>query len=142
VICAGGIGAEGVLLAGWFTSRVRKARVELSVGPQSEADASMPGAGDGTSVTGWPSAAPMGKGQIAAFEFDAPPATFKIRREKTLLVAEVSGDDDGEVVNRVRLPPEAPGRLLALELKLLAGQDELYAAAVQAAVKLLPKSGS
>jgi len=45
-------------------------------------------------------------------------------------------------VNRLRLPPEAPGRLLALELKLLAGQDELYAAAVQAAVKLLPKGRS
>ncbi len=68
--------------------------------------------------------------------------TFTLRREKALLVADVRGDDDGEIVNRVRLPPEAPGRLLGLELKLLAGQDELYAAAVQAAVKLLPKNGS
>jgi len=142
VICAGAIGAEGVLLAGWFASRVRKSRVELLTGPEPESDSSMPGAGDGTSLTGCPSAAPLGRGQIAAFEFTAPPVTFTLRREKALLVADVRGDDDGEIVNRVRLPPETPGRLLGLELKLLAGQDELYAAAVQAAVKLLPKSGS
>jgi hypothetical protein len=52
-------------------------------------------------------------------------------------VAEVKGDDDGEVVQRMRLPPDTPGRLLALELKLLTGQDELYAAAAQAAARLL-----
>jgi glucose-6-phosphate dehydrogenase assembly protein OpcA len=142
VICAGAIGAEGVLLAGWFASRVRKARVELLSGPEPDRDSSMPGEGDGTSITGWPSAAPLGRGQITAFEFTAPPVTFTIRRDKAVLVAEVRGDDDGEVVNRLRLPPEMPGRLLGLELKLLAGQDELYAAAVQAALKLLPKSGS
>jgi len=142
VICAGGIGAEGVLLAGWFASRVKKARVELVTGREPEADATMPGAGDGTSITGLPSASPLGKGQIAAFEFTAPPATFSLRRDKLVLVAEVRGDDDGEIVQRMRLPPETPGRLLGLELKLLAGQDELYAAAVRAAVKLLPQSGS
>ena len=48
-----------------------------------------------------------------------------------------TGADRAPVVHRVRLPPETPGRLLGLELKLLAGQDEVYAAAVQAAVKLL-----
>jgi glucose-6-phosphate dehydrogenase assembly protein OpcA len=138
VICAGGIGAEGVLLAGWFSSRVKNARVELSVGPDPDVDSSMPGAGDGTSITGRPSAAPLGKGQIAIFELTAPSVTFTLRREKGVLVAEVRGDDDGEVVHRVRLPPETPGRLLGLELKLLSGQDELYAAAVQAAAKLLP----
>jgi len=141
VICAGGIGAESVLLGGWFASRVRKARVQLVTGPEPETDSSMPGAGDGTSATGWASAAPLGKGQIAAFEFTAPPVTFSLRREKAVLIAEVRGDDDGEVLHRVRVPPETPGRLLGLELKLLAGQDELYAAALQAAVKLLPKSG-
>ena len=51
----------------------------------------------------------------------------------------MKGDDDGYVAHRVRLPPETPGRLLGLELKLLAGVDELYAQAVQAAVKLLPQ---
>jgi len=40
-------------------------------------------------------------------------------------------------VSRVRLPPEAPGRLLSLELKLLSGVDERYAAAMQAGVRLL-----
>ena len=142
VICAGAIGAEGMLLAGWFASRVRKARVELAAGPEAETGSPMPGAGDGTSITGFPAAAPMGRGHIAAFEFVAPPTTFTLRREGAILVAEVRGDDDGEVLNRVRLPPEAPGRLLAMELKLLSGQDELYAAAVQAAVKLLPRSSS
>jgi len=142
VICAGGIGSEGVLLAGWFASRVKKARVELVTGREPEMDSAMPGAGDGTSITGLPSATPLGKGQIAVFEFTAPPASFTLRREKSVLVAEVRGDDDGEILHRLRLPPETPGRLLGLELKLLAGQDELYAAAVQAAVKLLPQSGS
>jgi len=142
VTCAGGIGAEGVLLAGWFASRVRKARVELVVGSDPETDSAAPGAGDGTSPTGWPSAAPLGKGEIAGLEITAPPVTFTLRRDKAVLIAEARGDDDGEVLHRVRLPPQTPGRLLALELKLLSGQDELYAAAVQAAVKLLPKSGS
>ena len=136
VVCAGDIGAEGVLLGGWFASRVKKARVEVVVGPEAEVDSSMPGGGDGTSITGLP--APLGKGQIAAFEFRSPRATFTIRREKMVLVAEVHGDDDGGVIHRVRLPPETPGRLLGLELKLLSGQDELYAAAVRAAVGLLP----
>jgi glucose-6-phosphate dehydrogenase assembly protein OpcA len=142
VICAGAIGAEGVLLAGWFASRVRKARVEIVTGPEGETDSAMPGAGDGAEVTGLPAAMPLGRGQIAGFEFTAPPATFTLRREKSVLVAEVRGDDDGEMVHRLRLPPETPGRLLAMELKLLAGHDELYAAAVQAAVKLLPRDGS
>lgn len=138
VICAGGIGAESVLLGGWFASRVKNARVEIVVGAEAEADPSMPGGGDGISITGWPAAAPLGKGQIAAFEFSAPPANFTLRREKMVLVAEVRGDDDGTVIHRVRLPPETPGRLLGLELKLLSGQDELYAASVRAAVRLLP----
>jgi glucose-6-phosphate dehydrogenase assembly protein OpcA len=138
VVCAGGIGAEGLLLGGWFASRVKKSRVDVVVGPDAEADSSMPGGGDGTSITGWPAAAPLGKGQIAAFEFATPRARFTIRREKMMLVAEVQGDDDGAVVHRARLPPETPGRLLGLELKLLSGQDELYAAAVRSAVKLLP----
>ena len=141
VVCAGGIGAEGALLAGWFASRVRNTRVELVSGPDAEADSYSPGEGDGTAATGWPAPAPLGKGHIAEFEFTAPPVTFALRREKAILAAEVRGDDDGEIVHRVRLPPEAPGRLLAVELKLLSGQDQLYAAAVQRAAALL-KRGS
>ena len=67
----------------------------------------------------------------------APPATFTLVREKDVLISQVKGDDDGFCAHRVRLPPEMPGRLLALELKLLSGRDELYAQAVQAASKLL-----
>jgi glucose-6-phosphate dehydrogenase assembly protein OpcA len=142
VVCAGDIGAEGALLGGWFASRVKKARVEIVAGADAEADSYVPGAGDGTAIAGHPAPAPLGKGHIASFEFRAPPATFVLRREKTILTAEVRGDDDGEVVHRVRLPPETPGRLLGLELKLLSGQDQLYAASVQRAVKLLPRSGA
>ena len=80
----------------------------------------------------------MGLGQVSLLEDVAPPATFTFRREKGILVAEVKGDDDGYCVHRVRLPHDTPGRLLSLELKLLAGVDELYAASVQAAAKLLP----
>ena len=142
VVCAGAIGAEGALLAGWFASRVRNARVELVAGPDAEAESYVPGEGDGTAMAGWPAPAPLGKGHIAAFEFTAPPVTFALRREKAILAAQVRGDDDGEVVHRVRLPPEAPGRLLAVELKVLSGQDELYAAAVQRAAALLAKRSS
>ena len=72
----------------------------------------------------------------------APPVTFALQRDKAILAAEVRGDDDGEIIHRVRLPPEAPGRLLAVELKLLSGQDSLYAAAVQRGAALLAKRGS
>jgi hypothetical protein len=92
-----------------------------------------------TVTTAIPRAAPMGLGHVALFEFVAPPATFTLRREKGLLLAEVKGDDDGAVVHRTRLPADAPGRLLGLELKLLAGVDDLYVAALQNAVKLLPQ---
>jgi hypothetical protein len=68
----------------------------------------------------------------------APPATITLVREKGLLLAQVRGDDDGYCAHRARLPPETPGRLLAEELKLLSGKDELYAQAAQAAAKLLP----
>lgn len=117
VTCLGAIGAEGVLLAGWLAARIRRAKVELVV--LQERDEASP------------------EGQIARFEFEAPPATFSLRREKGILVAEVRGDDDGELVHRVRVPLETPGRLLGLELKLLAGVDDLYAASVQAGVKIL-----
>src|SRR5262249_56388270 len=85
-----------------------------------------------------PGAAPIGLGHVSLFEFEAPPATFTFRRDKGLLIAEVKGDDDGYVAHRVRLPPETPGRLLGLELKLLAGIDDLYAQSVQAAGKRPP----
>ena len=93
-----------------------------------------------TMTTAIPRAAPMGLGHVALFEFEAPPATFTLRRDKGLLLAEVKGDDDGYIAHRMRLPPDTPGRLLGLELKLLTGVDELYTQAVQEAVKLLPKA--
>ena len=134
VVCAGAVGAEGLLLAGWMASRIT--RLDVSVAVQGDADDFE---AERTVVTAIPRAAPMALGHVALFEFEAPPATFTLRRDKGLLIAEVKGDDDGYVVHRIRLPPEAPGRLLGMELKLLAGVDELYAAAVQAAVKLLPQ---
>jgi glucose-6-phosphate dehydrogenase assembly protein OpcA len=134
VVCAGALGAEGLLLAGWMMTRIK--RIEASV--VAEGEAANPD-DESTTVTGIPRALPVGLGQVTLFEYVAPPATFTFRREKGILVAEVKGDDDGYVVHRVRLPPDTPGRLLSLELKLLAGVDELYAASLQAAVKLLPQ---
>ena len=142
VICAGAVGAEGALLGGWFASRVRKARVEVVAGGDAETGSYVPGEGDGTAITGYPAPAPLGRGHIAGFEFSAPPATFLLRRQRGILTAEVRGDDDGKVVHRVRLPLETPGRLLGLELKLVSGQDELYVAAVQRAVALLPRTAA
>ena len=139
VVCAGALGAEGLLLAGWMASRIK--RLQVSVEVRGDADdfdnESTVIAGIASTI---PHAAPMGLGHVALFEFQAPPATFALRREKGLLIAEVKGDDDGEVVHRIRLPPDSPGRLLGLELKLLAGVDELYAASVRAATKLLPQA--
>ncbi|MFN2546835.1 MAG: glucose-6-phosphate dehydrogenase assembly protein OpcA [Myxococcales bacterium] len=134
VVCAGAIGAEGLLLAGWMSSRIK--RLDTTVEVQGEADDFE---NETTVTTAIPRAAPIGLGHVALFEFEAPPATFNFRRDKGLLIAEVKGDDDGYVAHRVRLPPETPGRLLGLELKLLAGIDDLYAQSVQAAVKLLPQ---
>src|SRR5438874_4819340 len=134
VVCAGALGAEGLLLAGWISSRIK--RIEVSVEVHGDADDFD---NETTVTTAIPRAAPIGLGHVSLFEFQAPPATFTFRRDKALLIAEVKGDDDGYVAHRVRLPPETPGRLLGLELKLLAGVDELYAQAVQAAVKLLPQ---
>jgi glucose-6-phosphate dehydrogenase assembly protein OpcA len=130
VVCAGAVGAEGLLLLGWMQSRIKRLQVQIDAeGEPDEATEA--------TLTAIPRAAPMSVGQVKLLEFTAPPATFTLRREKGLLLANVKGDDDGYCVNRVRLPPETPGRLLALELKLLAGQDELYAQAAQAAAKLL-----
>jgi glucose-6-phosphate dehydrogenase assembly protein OpcA len=130
VVCAGEVGAEGLLLLGWMQSRIRRLQVEIHAEGQAEPD-------EAAHATAVPRAAPMGLGQVKTFEFVSPPATFTLRREKGLLFADVKGDDDGYCANRVRLPPETPGRLLALELKLLSGVDELYAQAAQAAAKLL-----
>jgi hypothetical protein len=84
-----------------------------------------------------PRAAPIALGHVCQLEFVAPPARFSFRRDKDILLAEVTGDDDGHVVHRARLPAETPGRLLGFELNLLSGQDELYSAAAQAAARLL-----
>lgn len=132
VTCAAAVGAEGALLAGWIASRVPRLRVQLVC------EGGCEGAPEDAAFDALHSA-PMTLGQVLRFEFTAPPANFSFRREKGILVAEVRGDDDGEVIHRVRLPPDAPGRLLGLELKLLSGRDELYAAAVQAGAKLVGK---
>jgi glucose-6-phosphate dehydrogenase assembly protein OpcA len=137
IVCAGGVGAEGALLGGWFASRVKRAEVELVAGASAEVDSPVPGAGDGTSVAAFPAAAPIARGQVIGFEIAAPPCQVQIRRERGILEAQVSGDDDGDVVHRMRIPPETPGRLLGIELKLLSGHDELYAQAALAAAKLL-----
>ena len=128
VVCAGAVGAEGLLLLGWMQSRIKRLQVEIHAEGEPEPD---------ETETAIPRAAPMGLGQVKLLEFTAPPATFALRREKGILFADVKGDDDGFCANRVRLPPETPGRLLALELTLLSGVDELYAQAAQAAAKLL-----
>ncbi|HZR08580.1 MAG TPA: hypothetical protein VFA79_08375, partial [Myxococcales bacterium] len=91
-------------------------------------------------LTPIPRAAPMGLGHVKLLEFTAPPATFTLHRDKGLLLAQVKGDDDGVCAHRVRLPPAVPGALLAFELKILSGRDELYAQAAQAAAKLLRES--
>jgi len=135
--CAGDVGAEGALLAGWFVSRVKRAKVELAVGAAPEVDSPVPGGGDGTPSEGFVATAPVGRGNVVELQFTAPPVTFTLRRERTILTAEVRGDDDGEIVHRVRLPLDTPGRLLSLELKLLSGRDELYAEAAQAAARLV-----
>ncbi|MGE5048806.1 MAG: glucose-6-phosphate dehydrogenase assembly protein OpcA [Deltaproteobacteria bacterium] len=130
VVCAGAVGAEGLLLLGWMQSRIPRLEVEIVAEGQPEPQTRRAGA--------IPHAAPIGLGDVSRLEFTAPPATFTLRRERGVLLAEVKGDDDGYVACRLRLPPDTPGRLLALELKLLSGQDELYAAAAQAAARLLP----
>jgi glucose-6-phosphate dehydrogenase assembly protein OpcA len=130
VVCAGAVGAEGLLLLGWLQSRVKRLQVDIRAEGEAEVDPCV-------SVSGIARAAPMSLGHVSLFEFEAAPATFTFRRENSILVAEVKGDDDGAVVHRTRLPSETPGRLLALELKLLSGQDELYSLSAQAAAKLL-----
>jgi glucose-6-phosphate dehydrogenase assembly protein OpcA len=131
VVCAGAVGAEGLLLLGWMQSRIKRLQVEIKAEGVVEED------GETVVPCAIPKPAPISLGHVCCFEFDAPPAKFTFRREKSILVAEVKGDDDGEVMQRMRLPADSPGQLLALELKLLTGQDELYAAAAQAAARLL-----
>jgi glucose-6-phosphate dehydrogenase assembly protein OpcA len=137
VTAAGQPGAEAALLAGWFASRVRKAKVELIAGPLPSPEQAAPLDLPPDLRADAVHAPPLSPGQVTSLVFEAPPATFTIHRERGILVAEVRGDDDGEVVHRVRLPAETPGRLLGLELKLLAGVDDLYAAALQVASRLV-----
>ncbi len=124
VTSLGAPGPEAALLAGWFASRVPKAKVELVAGPAASPQSDF-----------------LCPGDVQDLRFEAPPAVFTLRRDKGILVAQVKGDDDGVVLHRVRLPPDAPGRLLALELKLLAGQDGLYVAAVEQAARLVAHAG-
>ena len=132
VVCAGAVGAEGLLLLGWMQSRIKRLEVNIRAEGEPEDEEHTANRASGVARV-----APVSVGHVKLLEFEAAPATFTFRRERSILVAEVKGDDDGEVVHRTRLPPETPGRLLALELKLLSGQDDLYSASAQAASKLL-----
>ena len=163
-------GAEALLLAGWFQSRVKRAKVALVAGQNpaapalAEALAPVLHAVDGASFTAPPLSEPtpaaegsapteapvaahppleqVGLGQILELQFEAPPVEFVIQREKSgILEAQIRGDDDGEVVHRLRLTPETPGRLLLLELKLLHGIDEIYGAALEEAARFVSLRG-
>ena len=139
VVSAGQPGAEAALLAGWLASRLPRATVELEAGPEPTAEeAALPEGQTLQQQTGRGAVhpPPIKSGNVALIHLEAPPATFTIKRERGLLVADVQGDDDGYLVHRVRLPAETPGRLIGLELKLLAGLDELYAAAIKAGARL------
>ena len=131
VVCAGAVGAEGLLLLGWMQSRIRRLEVEIAAEGHAEPE------DPSQHSTPIPRAAPVGLGHVKLFELVAPPATITLVREKGILLAQVRGDDDGFCAHRLRLPPETPGRLLAAELRLLSGTDELYAQAAQLAAKLV-----
>ena len=138
-------GAEALLLAGWFQSRVKRAKVMLVAATEPVATAKAPETPNTPNTppnTPEPRASPLpppeppSPGQVVEFQFEAPPVEFVLRREKSgILEAQVRGDDDGELVHRLRLSPESPGRLLLLELKLLHGIDEIYAAALEEAAR-------
>jgi len=135
ITSAGAPGPEAALLAGWFASRVKRARVELETGPFPQET----GADSGSAVR----APPVHEGQVTRLDFEAAPAAFSIHRERDVLVAEVRGDDDGQIVQRLRLPAETPGKLLGMELSLLSGIDELYAAALREGARLsAPHAGA
>lgn len=123
--------AEAALLAGWFKSRVPRAEVALVSG------------GAGPSPSGaLPRAPECPDGGVAELRFEAAGAVFALRREGNNLTAHLGSGAGAELLHRVRLPPEAPGQLLGAELSLLAGQDELYAAAGAEAARLVAAAGS
>ncbi len=142
ITSAGPPGAEAMLLAGWFISRIRNVDVSIVVGPEPSPDSAPPPVSPQLEVSGSggkvnvvpPAPQRLLVGQIAALEFFAPPVTVALRREKNgILDAQVSGDDDGDVAHRLRLPAATPGSLLVQELKLLAGCDEVYASSLREA---------
>jgi glucose-6-phosphate dehydrogenase assembly protein OpcA len=142
ITTAGAAGAEALLLAGWFQSRLKRARVVIvqqavsQPGPAEAAETAAPGEAA-------PAPEASAEGAIVEVQFENPPVEFIIRREKNgILEAQVRGDDDGEVVHRARLPPESPGRVLLLELKLLHGIDEIYAAALEEAARFVVLRGA
>jgi len=145
ITTAGKPGAEAMLLAGWFLSRVKKVSVTVVEGAAPPPDSVPPPpspavapqveiSNSGARISPPPAPEPLLPGQIVELRFDAPPAIFLLRREKNgILDAQVSGDDDGEIAHRLRLPAATPGALLAHELKLLSGCDDVYAAALEEA---------
>src|SRR5205085_1077472 len=72
VVCAGAVGAEGLLLLGWLQSRIPRLKVEAHAEGQ-------PDAGDEPAqITAIPRAAPVALGHVSLLEFTAPPATFTL----------------------------------------------------------------
>ncbi len=116
---ADGPGAEAALLGGWLASRLSGVRVTFAAETTGSATAS---------------ATP---GALTGLMLDAPPARFSFRAEKNLICADVTGDDDGPTSHWGTLHPAELGRLLAYELQLFAGRDEVYEFALRAAAKLV-----
>src|SRR5437879_8031344 len=87
VVCAGAIGAEGLLLLGWMQSRIK--RLEIKVEVQGDADDFD---NETTVTTAIPRAAPIGLGHVSLFEYEAAPATFTFPRDKALLIPGGYGD--------------------------------------------------
>ncbi len=136
ITTAGAPGAEALLLAGWFQSRIKRARVALAQQPIPAPVEPAPLSAEPATGEALPVTEGVLQGAVVEVQFEAPPVEFVIRREKNgILEAQVLGDDDGEVVHRTRLPPESPGRVLLLELKMLQGIDEIYAAALEEAAR-------
>ena len=138
ITTAGPAGAEALLLAGWFQSRIKRARVVLAQVSAPVLPESPPGLPEAGAPEGPVAPEMVAPGSIVELQFEAPPAEFIIRREKNgILEAQVLGDDDGAMVHRARLPPETPGRVLLLELKMLHGIDEIYAGALEEAARFV-----
>jgi len=98
VICAGAVGAEGLLLLGWMQS------------PDQAPPGGDPGGGEPEPEedTALNAAAPPGRAdgsrQVKALEFEAPTRQVSLRREKGILVGNVKGERRRHCANRRAAP--------------------------------------